>query len=89
MCARYQSRPTEKHLTTVKRIFRYLKGTTHVGLVYPKDTGFKLISYSDVDYVGCQIDCKSTSGSAQFLGEKLIGWSSKKQNHTALSTAEA
>lgn len=89
MCARYQSRPTEKHLTAIKRIFRYLKGTTQMGLVYPKDSGFELIAYSDADYAGCQIDCKSTSGTAQFLGEKLISWSSKKQNHTALSTAEA
>ncbi|GJW08098.1 retrovirus-related pol polyprotein from transposon TNT 1-94 [Tanacetum coccineum] len=32
MCARYQARPTEKHLNAVKRIFRYLKGTVHRGL---------------------------------------------------------
>ena len=49
-----------------------------MGLVYLKDTGFELIAYSDADYAGCQIDCKSTFGTAQFLGEKLISWSSKK-----------
>nr|GFA12130.1 retrovirus-related Pol polyprotein from transposon TNT 1-94 [Tanacetum cinerariifolium] len=41
-CARYQAKPTEKHLTVVKRIFRYLKYTINMGLWYPKDTGFEL-----------------------------------------------
>nr|GEV18672.1 hypothetical protein [Tanacetum cinerariifolium] len=44
-CARYQAKPTEKHLTAVKRIFRYLKDTIHMGLWYPKDTGFKLTAF--------------------------------------------
>ncbi|GKB59958.1 hypothetical protein Tco_0916144 [Tanacetum coccineum] len=43
----------------------------------------------DADHVGCHDDCKSTSGGLQFLGEKLVSWSSKKQDCTALSTAEA
>nr|GEX29207.1 putative ribonuclease H-like domain-containing protein [Tanacetum cinerariifolium] len=51
-CARYQVQPTEKHLTTVKRIFRYLKDTIHVGLWYPKDTGFKLTAFLDSDHAG-------------------------------------
>ncbi|GJU87083.1 hypothetical protein Tco_1294629 [Tanacetum coccineum] len=42
MCARYQAKPTEMHLTAIKRIFRYLKGTIHMGLWYPKDSGFEL-----------------------------------------------
>ncbi|GJX00869.1 retrovirus-related pol polyprotein from transposon TNT 1-94 [Tanacetum coccineum] len=41
-CARYQARPTQKHLKEVKRIFKYLKGTINMGLWYPKDSGFKL-----------------------------------------------
>ena len=55
----------------------------------PQEESFEPTAYSNADYAGCQIDCKSTSGTTQFLGEKLISWSSKKQNHTALSTAEA
>ncbi|GJY21401.1 retrovirus-related pol polyprotein from transposon TNT 1-94 [Tanacetum coccineum] len=56
---------------------------------YPKDSGFELIAYSDADHVGCKDDCKSTSGGLQFLGGKLVSWSSKKQDCTAMSTAEA
>nr|GEU62581.1 hypothetical protein [Tanacetum cinerariifolium] len=49
-CARYQAKPTEKHLTAVKRIFRYLKDTIHMGLWYPKDTDFELTAFSDSDH---------------------------------------
>ncbi|GJT64186.1 retrovirus-related pol polyprotein from transposon TNT 1-94 [Tanacetum coccineum] len=89
VCARYQARPTVKHLKEVKRIFRYLRQSYNMGLWYPKDSGFELIAYSDADHAGCKDDCKSTSGGLQFLGEKLVSWSSKKQDCTAMSTAEA
>nr|GEY12270.1 hypothetical protein [Tanacetum cinerariifolium] len=51
--ARYQAKPTKKHLTAVKRIFRYLKDTINMGLWYPKDTGFELTAFSDSDLAGC------------------------------------
>ncbi|GJV25436.1 hypothetical protein Tco_1378131 [Tanacetum coccineum] len=89
VCARYQARPTVKHLKEVKRIFRYLRQSYNMGLWYPKDSRFELIAYSDADHAGCKDDCKSTSGGLQFLGEKLVSWSSKKQDCTAMSTAEA
>ncbi|GJY09073.1 retrovirus-related pol polyprotein from transposon TNT 1-94 [Tanacetum coccineum] len=54
MCVRYQAKATKKHLTAVKRIFRYLKGTINMGLWYPKDTGFDLTAFVDSDYAGCQ-----------------------------------
>nr|GEX94843.1 Gag-Pol polyprotein [Tanacetum cinerariifolium] len=64
---------TEKHLTAVNRIFRYLKDTIHMGLWYPKDTGFELTAFSDSDHAGCLDSCKSTSGGIQFLGgDKLL-----------------
>ncbi|GKB14355.1 retrovirus-related pol polyprotein from transposon TNT 1-94, partial [Tanacetum coccineum] len=88
MCARYQAKPTEMHLT-IKRIFRYLKGTIHMGLWYPKDSGFELKAFADADYAGCHDTRRSTSGSAQFLGHRLVSWSSKKQKSTAISTTEA
>ncbi|GJW08911.1 hypothetical protein Tco_1571334 [Tanacetum coccineum] len=88
-CARYQAKPTEMHLQAIKRIFRYLKGTLNMGLWYPKDSGFALKSFADADYAGCQDTRRSTSGSAQFLGGRLVSWSSKKQKSTAISTTEA
>nr|GEY21028.1 retrovirus-related Pol polyprotein from transposon TNT 1-94 [Tanacetum cinerariifolium] len=87
--ARYQAKPTEKHLKKVKRIFRYLRETINTGLWYTKDSGFELTGFLDADYTGCKDTFKSTSGGAQFLGEKLVNWSSKKQDFMALSTAEA
>ncbi|GJW76103.1 hypothetical protein Tco_0137785 [Tanacetum coccineum] len=89
ICARYQAHPTEKHLKEVKRIFGYLRQTINMGLWYSKDSKFELIVYSDADLVRCNNDCKSTSGGIQFLGDKLVSWSSKKQDCTAMSTAEA
>jgi hypothetical protein len=41
-----------------------------------------------MDYAGCKVDRKSTSGTCQLLGMSLVSWSSKKQNSVALSTAE-
>ncbi|GKB04278.1 retrovirus-related pol polyprotein from transposon TNT 1-94, partial [Tanacetum coccineum] len=81
--------PNEHHVSAVKRIFRYLKGTINLGLWYPKDSGFDLTAYSDADHAGCHLDRKSTSGSVQFLGDKLVCWSSKKQNCVSISTAES
>ncbi|GKC72504.1 hypothetical protein Tco_1118387 [Tanacetum coccineum] len=89
MCARYQAKPTKKHLHAIKRIFRYLKGTIHMGLWYPNDSGFTLRAFADADYVGCQDTKRSTSGSAQFHGDKLGSWPSKKQKSTDISTTEA
>ncbi|GJZ65278.1 retrovirus-related pol polyprotein from transposon TNT 1-94, partial [Tanacetum coccineum] len=81
-----EEKPTEKHLNAVKRIFRCLKGTINMGLWYSKDTGMSLTAYSDADHAGCQDTRRSTSGSAQFLGDKLVSWSSKKQKSIAISS---
>ncbi|GJY73834.1 hypothetical protein Tco_0478265 [Tanacetum coccineum] len=89
MCARYQAKPTKKHLTTVKRVFRYLNGTINMGLWYPKDTEFDLMAFVDANHAGFQDSRKSTSGSEQFLGEKLVSWLSKKQKCTIISTTKA
>ncbi|GKD00438.1 hypothetical protein Tco_1170712 [Tanacetum coccineum] len=89
MCARYQASPTKKHLEALKRVFRYLRGTINWDLWYPKDTAMALTAYADADHPGCQDTRRSTSGSAQFLGDKLVSWSSKKQKSTAISTTEA
>nr|GEZ53910.1 retrovirus-related Pol polyprotein from transposon TNT 1-94 [Tanacetum cinerariifolium] len=73
-CARYQAKPTEKHLTAVKRIFRYLKDTIHMGLWYPRDTGFELTAFSDLDHVGCLDSRKSTSGGIQYSSSQIMAF---------------
>ncbi|GJS97732.1 hypothetical protein Tco_0804700 [Tanacetum coccineum] len=60
-----------------------------MGLWYPKDSGFELTAFSDADHAGCIDTRKSTSGGIQFLGDKLVSWMSKKQDCTAMSSAEA
>ncbi|KAJ9565707.1 hypothetical protein OSB04_001673 [Centaurea solstitialis] len=89
LCACYQAEPKESHLTAIKRIFRYLKGTPNLSLWYSKDSGFDLTAYSDSDFAGCKIDRKNTTGGCHLLGGKLVSWTSKKQNSVSTSTAEA
>ncbi|XP_059315689.1 secreted RxLR effector protein 161-like [Lycium ferocissimum] len=73
----------------VKRIIRYLHGTTNYGLWYPNTTDFTLEGFSDADFAGDKDDRKSTSGTCQLLGKSLISWNSKKQGSVSLSTTEA
>jgi len=89
LCARYQANPKESHFKVAKRILKYLKGTTNVGLWHPSQSPIHLIGYSDSDFAGCKLDRKSTSGTCHLLGSSLISWHSKKQACVALSTAEA
>nr|GFC59045.1 uncharacterized mitochondrial protein AtMg00810-like [Tanacetum cinerariifolium] len=77
--------PTEKHVHAVKRIFRYLRGIVHQGLWYLKDSSVVLTAFADADHAGCQDTRQSISGSVQFLGERLISWSSKRQKSAAIS----
>nr|GEV31633.1 hypothetical protein [Tanacetum cinerariifolium] len=72
MCARYQTSPTKKHLEALKRVFWYLRGTINWGIWYLKDTAMVLTAYADADRAGCQDTRRSTSGSAQFFGDKLV-----------------
>nr|GEY47751.1 hypothetical protein [Tanacetum cinerariifolium] len=69
-CARYQAKPTEKHLTAVKRIFRYLKDTIHMRLWYPKDIGFKLTAFLDLDHAGC-LDSPLSKDRFKYLVRRL------------------
>ncbi|GJS74863.1 hypothetical protein Tco_0707704 [Tanacetum coccineum] len=59
-----------------------------MGLWYLKDTDIELTTYADAYHAGCQDTRCSTSGSAQFLRDNLVSWSSKKQKSTAISTTE-
>ncbi|KAK6152976.1 hypothetical protein DH2020_012615 [Rehmannia glutinosa] len=89
VCARFQSAPKESHMTATKRILMYLKGCQEVSLWYPKKGEFKLVGYSNSDYARCRVDRKSTLGTCQMLGNRLVSWFNKKQTSIATSTAEA
>ncbi|GJS27828.1 hypothetical protein Tco_0488448 [Tanacetum coccineum] len=89
LCACFQEDPKTSHLEAVKRIFQYIKGTTHLGLWYPKGSGIETIVYADSDHAGDYIDRKSTSGVCTFMGCCLTSWFSKKQTALAISTTEA
>nr|GEY10316.1 hypothetical protein [Tanacetum cinerariifolium] len=82
MCARYQAKPTEKHLHVVKGVFKYLRGTVNRGLWCPKDSSISLKAYANADHAGCQDTRRSTTGSMQLLGDRLVSWSSKRIMYT-------
>ena len=89
LCARFQAYLKESHFKAAKRILKYLKGTTNVGLWYPCDSNITLSGFSDLNYAGCKLDRKNTSGTCHLLGSSLISWNSKKQACVALSTIVA
>ena len=89
VCARYQANPKISHLNQVKRILKYVNGTSDYGIMYCHCSDSMLVGYCDADWAGSADDRKSTSGGCFYLGNNLISWFSKKQNCVSLSTAEA
>ena len=87
--ARFCANPLKEHWTAVKRIFRYLKGTQHLGLKYTNNETTECAGYCDADWAGNIDDRKSTSGYLFSLSGAPVSWRSKKQSCVALSTAEA
>ncbi|XP_023750832.1 uncharacterized mitochondrial protein AtMg00810-like [Lactuca sativa] len=87
VCARYQADPKVSHMTAAKQILRYLKVNKSLGLWYHAGNDFSLQAFTDADHAGCRLDRKSTSSGCQFLGGRLISWSSRKHNCVPLSTA--
>jgi len=87
--SRFNSNPSEAHLTAVKRILRYLKGTVDLALKYRKSADEMLLAYSDADWAGDVDDRHSTTGNIFVMTGGAISWLSKKQSTVALSTAEA
>jgi len=81
--------PRDSHLSAVKWILRYLRGTSHHSLLLRPSSSSELVVYTDADWAGCPDTRKSTSGYAVFLGGNLISWSSKRQTTVSRSSAEA
>ncbi|GKD65850.1 hypothetical protein Tco_1307958 [Tanacetum coccineum] len=63
--------------------------TINMGLWYSKDSCIALTAFADADHAGCQDTRRSTSGSMQLLGDRLVSWSSKKEKSTTISNTEA
>ena len=81
--------PRDTHLSMLKRILRYVKGTLHFGLHLHATKPTSLTAYSDADWAGCPDTRRSTSGFCIYLGDTLVSWSSKRQNTISRSSAEA
>lgn len=86
---KYNADPTSEHLTAVKRVLRYLKGTSDMCLRYQQSADDELTGYSNADWAGDWDDRRSTSGNIFLLVSRAVSWLSKKQSVVALSSAEA
>lgn len=87
--SKFNANPNVSHLTAVKRVLRYLKGTLNLALKYERSESGTLVGFSDADWAGDQDDRRSTTGNVFLLGGGAVSWLSKKQSTVALSTAEA
>jgi histone deacetylase 1/2 len=81
--------PTTSHWTAVKRILRYVRGTSGLGIKITKSPSTLLSAFSDADWAGSIDDRRSTGGFAVFFGPNLISWSAKKQATVSRSSTEA
>jgi hypothetical protein len=81
--------PRDGHLAIIKRILRYVRGTTSSGLLLPASSSLDIVAYSDADWAGCPDTRRSTSGYCVYLGNALVSWSSKRQATVSRSSAEA
>nr|GEY25341.1 hypothetical protein [Tanacetum cinerariifolium] len=87
--SKYQENPKNTHLEAVKCIFRYIRGTSHLGLWYLKGTGIVTIVSADFDHASDYVNRKSTSGVCTFMGCCLTSLFTKKQTALAIFTMEA
>jgi hypothetical protein len=83
LCVRFQSSSCSSHQTAVQRIFRYLKHTPEFMIWYSASFSLDLVGFFDVDFIGCEIDRKSTFDTCHFLGSSVVCWSSQKQSSIA------
>ncbi|GAB2282717.1 hypothetical protein Dimus_039558 [Dionaea muscipula] len=81
--------PTVRHMEAVKRIFRYVKGSTNLGLHISPGSPYSLRAYSDADWAGCPDTRRSVTGYTLFFGPNLVSWGSKKQPTVSRSSSEA
>jgi hypothetical protein len=87
--SRFMQEPHELHWKAAKCILRYIHGTITFWIHYESDSTLDLIGFTNFDWTGDNIDCKSTSGYSLSLGSRPICWSSKKHAAISLASAEA
>lgn len=88
ICQRMHA-PTENDFHLLKRVLRYLRGTTNLGLSFDSTSASIIKAYSDSDWGGCPDTRRSTGGFCTFLGSNLISWSAQKQQSVSRSSTEA
>nr|KYP32050.1 Retrovirus-related Pol polyprotein from transposon TNT 1-94 [Cajanus cajan] len=90
LISRFMVDPKESHWATTKRLLRYVKGTTELGIFYKTEgRSTSLIAYTDSNYAGDLDDRRSTSGLVLVMGSGAVSWASKKKPIVSLSTTEA
>lgn len=89
--SRFMEEPTEVHVTAVKRILKYLKGTRNYGIMFSSKNAnnFKFSIYSDADYAGCTETRRPTTGYCLLFGKGIVSWCSERQPSVSHSTAES
>ncbi|KAJ6937342.1 hypothetical protein NC652_011864 [Populus alba x Populus x berolinensis] len=87
--SQFMQSPRHLHLAAVRRIIRYLLGSSNRGLFYPAGSPLSLVAYSDADWAGCPDTRRSVTGWCMFLGDSLISWKSKKQVRVSKSSTES
>ena len=88
--SQYLAKPGPQHVSALKRLLRYIKGTTHYALTFTPTDGI-LTGYADADWAGDTDDRRSTTGYVFTIGHAgaPISWKTRKQPTVALSTTEA
>lgn len=87
--SQFNNNPGKAHWQAIKRILRYIKGTSKMKLEYSKDANSKIVGFSDSDWGGCTDDRRSCTGYVYIMNGGAISWASKRQTTVALSSTEA
>jgi hypothetical protein len=72
VASQFQHAPTSVHMSVVRRIIRYVKGSINKGVFLSTSSELNLIAYTDSDWGGDPNNCPSTTGFCIFLGESLV-----------------